>query len=81
MESKVFYNDLRKIQDQYNYKVPGHGSVDICDLSCDGKRIAGVNWSACGTQNPKYAKAFVEALTLAIDACEHFNETHDLNDI
>ena len=73
-----FYKDLEKIKDQYNYESRGHGSVEIYDKDEDGKVVACVNWSSCGDQTTKYARAFAEALMNAIEACEKFNSTHEL---
>lgn len=80
MDYTEFMTDLSKIQDQYDYKTHGHGSVTIYDMNEDGKRIAGVNWSCVGTDSPKYARPFAEALMEAIEACEKFNATHDMDD-
>ena len=81
MDYNEFNRDLYKIQSQYNYTTRGHGSVEIFDMSEDGKRIAGVNWSCVGTDSPRYARPFAEALLAAVEACEKFNSTHDLDDI
>lgn len=78
---REFLTDLSKIQNEYNYHTNGHGSIDITDISEDNKRIAAVNWSASGAQSPKYAKQFSEALIKAIEACEKFNATHDIDAI
>ena len=80
---KQFYSDLRKIQDQYNYESRGYGSINIYDMRDDdtSKRVAGVNWSCNGTVDVKHAKSFATALIDAVEACERFNATHDMDDI
>lgn len=78
-QEKEFLTDLRKLQDEYNYDSRGCGSINILDVDDDGKCVAAVNWSCCGDQTPKYARPFAEALIAAIDACERFNTTHDLD--
>lgn len=76
---REYNRDLAKIQDQYNYDSHGYGSIDIHDMDDDnGMRVVGVNWSCCGTVDTKHAKAFAEALSAAIEACERFNATHSI---
>ena len=73
-----FNSDLRKIQDEYNYESRGHGSISICSEDVDDVYQAGVNWSCCGTQSPKYARDFCDALNEAIKACEKLNSKYSI---